>query len=86
MSERKPEPTGEFLDPKSFAKILDLHRESIYRGIASGDLVAVKIRGAIRLPRAQIDALLIEGNCDASNQAENDDRYQHPSGSRRPTC
>ena len=74
MSERKPEPTGEFLSPKSFGKLLDLHRETIYRGIASGDLVAVKIRGAIRLPRAQIDALLIEGSCDAKNQAENDDR------------
>ena len=72
MSERKPEPTGEFLDPKAFGKLLDLHRETIYRGIASGDLVAVKIRGAIRLPRAQIDALLIEGNRDADNQAEND--------------
>ena len=73
MSERKPEPTGEFLSPKSFAKLLDLHRETIYRGIASGDLVAVKIRGAIRLPRAQIDALLIEGNRDADNQAEQDE-------------
>ena len=74
MSERKPEPTGEFLDPKSFGKLLDLHRETIYRGIASGDLIAVKIRGALRLPRAQIDALLIGGNRDADHQAENDDQ------------
>ena len=74
MSERKPEPTGEFLDPKAFGKLLDLHRETIYRGIASGDLVAVKIRGAIRLPRSQIEELLAGGDRDAANQAEQDDR------------
>jgi len=74
MSERKPEPTGEFLDPKAFGKLLDLHRETIYRGIANGDFVALKIRGAIRLPRSQIDALLIEANTDADDQVQHDDR------------
>jgi excisionase family DNA binding protein len=73
MSERKLEPTGEFLDPKTFARVVDLHRETIYRAIASGDLIAVKIRGAIRLPRSQLDALVIDGNCDADNQAEQDE-------------
>jgi excisionase family DNA binding protein len=73
MSERKPEPTGEFLDPKSFARMVDLHRETIYRAIANGDLIAVKIRGAIRLPRAQLDSLLIDGSRDADNQAEQDE-------------
>ena len=58
MSQRKPEPTGEFLDPKSFGRLLDLNRESIYRAISRGDLLAVKIGGAIRLPRAQLDTLL----------------------------
>lgn len=61
MSQRKPEPTGEFLDPKSFGRLLDLNRESIYRAISRGDLLAVKIGGAIRLPRIQLDALLAGG-------------------------
>jgi excisionase family DNA binding protein len=57
MSQRKTA-TGEFLDPREFGKMLNMNRESIYRAISRGDLLAVKIGGAIRLPRSQLDALL----------------------------
>ena len=59
MSERKPEPTGEFLDPKAFGKLLDLHRESVYRGIARGELVAIRVGKSLRLPKSQIEDLLV---------------------------
>ena len=59
MSERKPEPTGEFLDPKAFGKLLDLHRESVYRGIARGELVAIRVGKALRLPKSQIEDLFV---------------------------
>ncbi len=71
MSERKTA-TGEFLDARAFGKLLDMNRESIYRACANGTLRFLKVGHAIRLPRAQIDALLIEGNRDADNQAEHD--------------
>ncbi len=74
MSERKPEPTGEFLDPKSFGQLVDIHRESVYRAIARGDLQAIRVGRSIRLPRAQLDALVIGDNRDADNQAEQDER------------
>ena len=73
MSERKPEPTGEFLDPKSFGQLVDIHRESVYRAIARGDLQAIRVGRSIRLPRAQLDTLLTMGNCAADNQAEQDE-------------
>jgi excisionase family DNA binding protein len=58
MSERKTA-TGEFLDPRAFGRLLDLNRESIYRAIARGDLQAVRVGRSIRLPRAQLDSLVI---------------------------
>ena len=74
MSEKKVS-NGEFLSPRAFAELLDVNRETIYRAIARGDLqAAVRVGRSIRLPRAQIDALLIEGNRDADPQAEQDDR------------
>jgi excisionase family DNA binding protein len=57
MSERKTA-TGEFLDPRAFGELLDLNRESVYRAISRGELQAVRVGRAIRLPRAQLDALL----------------------------
>jgi excisionase family DNA binding protein len=71
MSERKSA-TGEFLDARAFGELLNLNRESVYRAIARGDLRAVRVGRSIRLPRAQLDGLLI--GTDADNQAENDDR------------
>jgi len=73
MSERKVS-SGEFLSPRAFAELLDLNRESVYRALARSELQAVRVGRSIRLPRAQLDALLIEGNRDADNQAENDGR------------
>lgn len=74
MSERKVS-TGEFLSPRAFAELLDVNRETVYRAIARGDLqAAVRVGRAIRLPRAQLDALLIGGNCDTEDQAEQDGR------------
>ena len=64
MSERKPEPTGEFLSPRAFAELLDLNRESVYRALARSELQAVRVGRSIRLPRAQLDALLAA--CDES--------------------
>ena len=61
MSQKKREPTGDFLDPLAFAELLDLNRESIYRAIDRGDLRAIRVGRAIRLPRAQLDALLAGG-------------------------
>ncbi len=57
MSERKAS-SGEFLDARAFGELLDLNRESIYRAISRGELQAVRVGRAIRLPRAQLDALL----------------------------
>jgi excisionase family DNA binding protein len=58
MSERKTA-TGEFLDARAFGELLDLNRESVYRAIARGELQAVRVGRSIRLPRAQLDSLLI---------------------------
>ena len=65
MSQRKKTPTGDFLNPLAFAELLDLNRETIYRGVARGDLEAIRIGRVIRLPRSQLDALLIGRNRDA---------------------
>ena len=73
MSQRKTA-TGEFLDPRAFGEMLDLNRESIYRACANGSLEFLRVGRSIRLPRAQLDALLIGGNRDADKQAENDGR------------
>jgi excisionase family DNA binding protein len=72
MSGRKTA-TGEYLDPRTMGAMLNINRESVYRAIARGDLLAIRVGRSIRLPRAQIDALLIDGNCDASSQGEQDD-------------
>jgi excisionase family DNA binding protein len=72
MSQRKTA-TGEFLDPRAFGELLDLNRESVYRAIARGDLQAVRVGRSIRLPRAQLDALLIEASTGTNNQAEQDE-------------
>ena len=53
--------------------MLNINRESVYRAIARGDLQAIRVGRSIRLPRAQLDALVIGGNCDADNQAEHDE-------------
>ena len=58
MSQRKTA-TGEYLDPRAFGELLDLNRESVYRAIARGDLLAVRVGRSIRLPRAQLDSLVI---------------------------
>ena len=59
MSERKSA-TGEYLSPRAFAELLDVNRETIYRAIARGDLqAAVRVGRSIRLPRAQLDLLVI---------------------------
>ena len=59
MSEKKVS-SGEYLSPRAFAELLDVNRETIYRAIARGDLqAAVRVGRSIRLPRAQLDALLI---------------------------
>ena len=65
MSLKKAEPTGEYLDARAFGELIDLSRESVYRAVARGDLQAVRIGRAIRLPRAQLDLLLAEGDRDA---------------------
>ena len=64
MSQKKTA-SGEFLDARAFGELLDLNRETVYRGIARGDLQAVRVGRSIRLPRAQLDALLIERIRDA---------------------
>lgn len=60
MSERKKS-TGEYLDAREFGEIMNLNRESIYKAIARGELRAIRIGRAIRLPRNQLDSLLVEG-------------------------
>jgi excisionase family DNA binding protein len=50
------------MSPRAFAELLDMNRESVYRAIASGDLRAVRVGRSIRLPRAQLDALLIDSD------------------------
>ena len=58
MSERKTA-NGTYLDARAFGELLDLNRESVYRAIARGELQAVRVGRSIRLPRAQLDNLLI---------------------------
>ena len=60
MSERKTS-SGEFLDPRAFGELLDLNRESVYRAISRGELQAVRVGRAIRLPRSQLADSLLEG-------------------------
>jgi excisionase family DNA binding protein len=72
MSERKVS-NGTYLDARAFGELLDLNRESVYRAIARGDLQAVRVGRSIRLPRAQLDALLIDPNPASDSQAEHDD-------------
>ena len=60
MSERKTS-SGEYLDPRAFGELLDLNRESVYRAISRGELQAVRVGRAIRLPRSQLADLLVEG-------------------------
>lgn len=60
MSEKKRS-TGEYLDAREFGELTNLNRESIYKAIARGELQAIRIGRAIRLPRNQLDALLAEG-------------------------
>lgn len=64
MSERKGPASGEFLDARTFGELVDLSRESIYRAIERGDLQAVRIGRAIRLPRSQLDRLAASGRRD----------------------
>jgi excisionase family DNA binding protein len=59
MSERKTS-SGEYLDPRAFGELLDLNRESVYRAISRGELHAVRVGRAIRLPRSQLADLLAE--------------------------
>ena len=73
MSERKVS-DGTYLDARGFGKLLGLNRESIYRAVSRGELQAVRVGRSIRLPRAQLDALLIEPTADADNHVECDDR------------
>ena len=61
MSERKVS-SGEFLSPRAFAELLDLNRESVYHALARSELQAVRVGRSIRLPRAQLDALLAAGD------------------------
>ena len=69
MSERKREPTGDYLDARSFGELLDLNRESIYRAVSRGELQAIRIGRTIRLPRKQLESLLIgEGRDDAHGE------------------
>jgi len=58
VSERKSS-SGAYLDARAFGELLDLNRESVYRAIARGDLRAVRVGRSIRLPIAQLDALVI---------------------------
>ena len=41
MSTRKGEPTGDYLDPRSFGELLDLNRESVYRAVAMSFLTTL---------------------------------------------
>jgi excisionase family DNA binding protein len=72
MSERKTA-TGEFVTARIMGAMLNINRESVYRAIARGELQAIRVGRSIRLPRAQLDTLLIDGNCDADHQGEQDE-------------
>jgi excisionase family DNA binding protein len=72
MSERKTA-TGEFVTARIMGAMLNINRESVYRAIARGELQAIRVGRSIRLPRAQLDTLVIGGNRDADKQAEQDD-------------
>ena len=64
MSERKTA-TGEYLDARTMGAMLNINRESVYRAIARGDLQAIRVGRSIRLPRAQLETLLVDCGDDA---------------------
>lgn len=55
---------------RAFGELLDLSAETIYLGIARGDLEAIRIGRVIRLPRAQLASLVIGGVGDADAQGQ----------------
>jgi len=57
MSERKVS-SKEYMSPRAFAELLGVNRESVYRALARSELQSVRVGRSIRLPRAQLDALL----------------------------
>jgi len=59
MSRKKELPTGEYISPLQMAMTLDLCQETVYRLIARGELEAVRIGRRLRLPRNQLDSLLV---------------------------
>ena len=59
MSRKKGIPTGEYVSPLEFAETLDLCQETVYRLIARGELAAVRVGRRLRLPRNQLDSLLV---------------------------
>ena len=59
MSRKKQSPTGEYLSPFQMGLTLDLCEETVYRLIARGELAAVRVGRRLRLPRSQLDSLLV---------------------------
>ncbi len=59
MSRKKEAPTGEYLSPMQMGLTLDLCEETVYRLIARGELAAVRVGRRLRLPRNQLDSLLL---------------------------
>jgi len=59
MSRKKGPPAGEYLSALQFAEKLDLCQETIHRLIARGELAAVRVGRRLRLPRNQLDSLLV---------------------------
>lgn len=51
-------PTSHALTVAATARALSLSEKSVYRAIARGDLAAVRIGRAIRIPKAELARLL----------------------------
>lgn len=45
-------------DPEEFAALVKLTRRSVDRAIARQEIRAIKIGGAVRIPRAEVDRIL----------------------------
>jgi excisionase family DNA binding protein len=50
---------------KDAAKLLGVHRVTVWRLVKAGRLEVVNLLGSVRVRRADVEALVAGGNCDS---------------------
>lgn len=54
------------LTVQAVAARLGVHPNTVYRGVASGEIPSSRVRGAIRIPSAWVDLVAAEGGTEAA--------------------